>query len=264
LGNANNAIAKTQQESLANPDSVKAESEAERMAWNKIAREDDLEKKAKAAENYLKDFSDGAYAPYAHEIIAVYALGQNEMSKFKQHAEAAVANLSESVMLEVELAKVYAEEQNPEAAIKHAEKVLPVLMTLVASHEEEKAELEERRRSMIADTNYALGTAYLLQGLNSRSRPTITRAIGYLETAVKLNNLDERSHFRLAFGYQVTRQSDRALAEYARAAALEGSNSAMARQYLEKAYQDKHGNLDGLDAFIAEQKNLMLSPPAQP
>lgn len=253
-----------QQEPLTNPDEVKAASEAERMAWNKIAREEELGKKAKAAEDYLKDYPDGAYAPYCHEILAVHALGENQISTFKQHAEEAVAKLPESVMLEVELAKVYAEEQDPEAAIRHAEHVLPVLMTLVASHEEEKEQLETRRRSMIADTNYALGTAYLLQGLNERSRPKITRAIGYLETAVKLNNLDERSHFRLAFGYQVTRQADKALAEYARAVALEGSNSAMARQYLEKAYQDKNGSLDGLDAFIEEQKNLMNSPPVQP
>jgi len=239
---------------------VKASSEAERMAWNKVAREEDHEKKAKAAEKYLEKFSDGAYAPYSHEIIAVYALESNDIKKFKKHAELAVAGLPESIMLEVELAKIYAEEQNPESAIKHGERVLPILSSLVASDKTVAKDLEKYRLSMIADTNYALGTAYLYKGLNSRSRQAINRGIAYLETAAQLKPLDERSHFRLAFGYQVTRRIDQALNEYARAAALEGANARLAREYLEKAYLKKHGSLEGLEAFIEEQKGQLMAP----
>jgi tetratricopeptide (TPR) repeat protein len=239
---------------------LKASSEAERRAWNKVAGEDKPDKKAKNAEEYLKQFSDGVYAPYAHEIVAVQALRQNQTAKFVKHAEISVAALPESVMLQVELAEVYAEQQKPEDAIRHGEKVLPILTNLIASDEAGGQNIEARRRSMMADTNYALGTAYLFQGYNKRDRKSITKAIGHLENAVRLNNQDERSHFRLAFGYQMTRKTDRALEEYARAVALEGSNAKMARQYLEQAYTKKHGNLVGLEEFIAAQKSQMNAP----
>ena len=254
-------VQEAQEQTLSDPSpTIKASSETERKAWNKVAREEKTEKKSKAAEEYLEKFSDGAYAPYAHEIVAVYSLGRNETLKFKKHAEIAVAILPESIMLQVELAVVYAEQQEPDAAIRHGERVLPILTTLVTSEEVVGTDLEKRRLFMMADTNYALGTAHLFNGFNSRDRLTMNRAIAYLETAVHLNKQDERSHFRLAFGYEITRQAGNAMVEYARTVALQGSNAGMAREYLEKVYLKKQGSLDGIENFIASQKSQMNAP----
>lgn len=240
---------------------LKASSDAERKAWNKVAGEEDLKKKAEAAEDYLKDFAAGVYAPYAHEIVAVYARQSNDLPKFFEHGELAVASLPESLMLEVGLAVAYAEQQKPEPALKHGERALTVLPTLVAAQGEEGTVTEEHRRAMLADANYAVGTAHLFRGFNAKDRMEIADALTFLEAAVAQSPKDERCQFRLAFGYMITRQSDKAVNGFARTVALEGPNVRMARQYLEQAYKAKNGSLDGLEALIIEQKTLLELEP---
>jgi tetratricopeptide (TPR) repeat protein len=110
---------------------------------------------------------------------------------------------------------------------------------------------------LTADAHYGVGTAYLFKAFNTKSGKLVKTAISHLEQAVKGNPLDERSHFRLGFAYQIMKNTEEAVLEFAKAAAIGGANSQMALQYLEKTYTTLHGNTDGMQQLIQEQKSLL-------
>ncbi|UCF36442.1 MAG: tetratricopeptide repeat protein [Acidobacteriota bacterium] len=233
-------------------------SQADHHAWKQISETFDIKKKANLAEKYLKDFPEGGYRPYAHEFIAVAARQANDLDKFFLHAETALKELPDEVGLLVPLSVAMTEKQNPEPAIKHGERALELLPNTAAPEGYTEELWEKQRNLLIADCHYSVGTSYLLKAFNSTSPGAeMKKAMDHLNLAVTMNPQDARSHFRLGFAYQMTKNLEGAVTEFARAAAIGDNLGQMAEVYLEKAYQSLHGNTDGLNDFVKEQAKLL-------
>lgn len=232
--------------------------QAETQIWNRVANEPNLKRKTQAAEEYLKAYPQGGYAPYAHEIIAVAAHQENRMERFFEHAELAVAGLPSEVSLMSSLSAAYAEKQQPDPAIRHGEAALAILPTMERPEEYMAEVWPQRRDQFMADAHYGTGTAYLFKGFQEGSgSPLMTKAVDHLVKASELLPQDEKIRFRLGFAWQLSGNLENAVLEYARAVALDGVNSLMARQYLEQSYQELHGSRKDLDKLVADQKKYL-------
>lgn len=233
-------------------------SPAEVQAWNRVNMEFDLKRKGRLAEDYLKQHPEGAFVPYAHEVIAVNALQSSKMDAFFEHAELAVAGLPNEVSLMSALSAAYAEKQEPGPALRHGEAALAILPTMERPAEYSEESWPQRRARFLGDSHYGVGTAYLFNAYQQGSgSPLMAKAMDHLRKAAELVPQDDRVRFRLGFGYQLNGDWENAALEYARVIALGGVNSLAARQYLEQSYQKVHGNTRGLDKFISEQKEYL-------
>jgi len=234
-----------------------ASSPEEQQAWDKVSKEVDLKKRSQAAEDYLQRFPEGGFGAYAHEIIAVYARQKNDLPKFYEHGEKAVAGLPNSVALMVSLSSAYADDQKPDLAIRHGEAALKILPTMMPPLEMAPGTWPVRRDQYLSEAYYGVGTAYLFNAFNSSDAALMDKGIDYLKKSLELAPRDERTQFRLAFGYQLQGDMENAIQGYARTVVLGGANSKLARQYLEQAYTKVHGSTKDLDKLLDEQKKLV-------
>ena len=235
-----------------------ATTEKEHQAWQSVLGALDTKVKAKAAEDYLAAFPQGGFAPYAHEILAVFARQNNDVKAFFDHGEKAIAQLPDSVALLASLSAAYADDMKPEPALQRGKRALELLPTMERPPEYMAETWPQRRKMMMGDAHYGVGTALLFQAFNSDNDPKLMAdALDNLVQATQLDPRDERSRFRLGFGYQLKGDMKNATLEYARACALNGPNSFTARQYLEQTYASVNGNTKGLDKFIDEQKKYI-------
>ncbi len=235
-----------------------ASSQAEMQVWTRVSNETNLKRKSQAAEDYLKQYPEGGFAPWAHEIIAVNAHQNSDMDRFFEHAEKAVAGLPNEVSLMSSLSAAYAEKQQPDPAIRHGEAALAILPTMERPEEYLPETWPQRRDQFMADAHYGTGTAYLFKAFQEGgSSPLMAKATEHLQKAAELMPRDERIRFRLGFAWDLQGNLENAVVEYARSVALEGVNSLVARQYLEQAYQKLHGNRKDLDKLVAEQKKYL-------
>src|SRR5690606_5952134 len=229
-------------------------SKEEMEAWGKVNQASAIEEKGRLAEDYLERFPNGGYAPYAHEILAFYYQSKDDMDQFFSHADQALAELPDEPVLLVNVSVAAAERQKADMAIERGERALQIIPTTQPPSQIGAAQWNEEKESLMSEAHYGVGTGYLLKAYNDReNRQLMESATTHLEQAVRLNPTDERAHFRLGFAYQIQQNLEQAVLSYARAAAIQGPNSAMARSYLEKAYEAVYGNTQGVDKLIQEQ-----------
>jgi len=236
---------------------IEGASPSEMDAWEKINRMSDIEKQGEEALKYLENYPEGAYLPYVHGILAMYYQDKKDDDRFIEHAEIAVKSLSDEVNLLAALSVVYAEKQKPDPAIKHGKVALAILPTAAAPQGMSTEKWEEIRTKLTADANYGTGTGYLFKAYNAGGAGYLmTPAMQHLQAATRLDPVNQAAQFYLGFGYELQQDLENAIPCYAKAAALKGSNTALAKQQLEKVYKQVHGNTKGVDDLISEQKKL--------
>jgi hypothetical protein len=228
----------------------------EQDMWQKIESNTSVKERAKGAEEYLKKYPEGAFAPFCHEILAVDAWQREKAKDFLEHGEKAVEVLVNAPALLSSLSAAYADQEPPNAepAIQHGNRALNVLNGEITPEQPTIGLWTRKPDENLVDAYYGVGTAYLFKAFNEQSSKLMTAALDNLVKATEANPYDERSRFRLGFAYQVKGDLDSASIEYARSVALKGANSKTAEQYLAQAYQTIHGDTKGLEEFVKAQE----------
>jgi tetratricopeptide (TPR) repeat protein len=236
---------------------IEGASPTEMDAWEKINRTSEIEKKGELALNYLENYPEGAYVPYIHGILAMYYQDKKDEDRFIEHAELSLRSLPDEVNILAALCVTYAEKQQPDLAIKHGKVALAILPTAAAPEGMSTSRWEEIRTKLTADSNYGTGTGYLFKAYNlGGAAHLMTQAMQHLQEATRLDPVNQAAQFYLGFGYQLQNDLENAIPCYAKAVALGGSNTALAKQQLEQAYKKVHGDTKGVDKLISEQKKL--------
>ncbi len=228
----------------------------EQNMWQQIESDTSIKERAKGAEEYLKKYPEGAFAPFCHEILAVNAWQRDKPNDFLDHGEQAVLVLVSSSALLSGLSAAYAELEPPEAepAIRHGERALKILRGEITPEKDTVGLWTRKPDEMLVDAYYGVGTAQLFEAFNTQSSELMTSALDHLAKATEADPYDERSRFRLGFAYQVKGDLDGAAIEYARAVVLKGANAKTAEQYLAQAYKTIHGDTKGLKEFVEVQE----------
>ena len=229
--------------------------------------------KATSAENFLETFPQSGLAPFAHQVAATAYHQLNDYDRFIHHAEAALLEVPYDPLLLTQLAVAYAQSSQTDEAVRKARRGLQTIETLRKPPQVSQEKWESQLRQFRADANYALGTAYLENFSKSVGGPTdpiLRGAREYLERAILQDPRHEAAHFRLGFAYVKQNEAGKAILSYARAVALDGFTSSLARQHLEKIYRYLHpAKRDedekrydqrisrGLDDLIAREKEYL-------
>ncbi len=206
--------------------------------------------------------SSGATIVSNYEI-AMYYQEKKDEDRFVEHAELAVHSLSDEVNLLAALSVTYAERQQPDPAIKYGKTALAMLPTKAAPEGMAAAKWEEIRSTLTAEAHYGTGTGYLFKAFNlGGADHLMTPAFQHLQEATRLDPTMQAAQFYLGFAHQLKEDFESAIPCYAKAAALTGSNTALAKQQLEQAYKKVHGDTKGVNKLISEQKKIFESAAA--
>lgn len=221
----------------------------EQEAWSEVEAALGREDKAGLARQFLERFPTSVAAPFAHQILALHHLEENDFEKFIQHAETALPQLPEeptTAVIFTSLAVTYANQADSEKAIPKGQKALQLIEMLVKPEEVPEEQWKIQLLQLQADTNYALGTAYLYEFVGDKSvpadvNPDLNHAIEHLEQAVQLDPAHDRAYFRLGDSWAQKNQGEKSLQSFARAAALDDAAIVpLARKNLEEIYKYLH------------------------
>lgn len=231
--------------------------------------------KAESAQDFLERFPLSGLSPFAHQVAATAYHQLNDYDSFIHHAERALLEVPHDPLLQTRLAVAYAQSHQTRKAVGQARRGLKTIETLRRPPKVSEEEWNSQLMRFRADANYALGTAYLEDFSNSgggSTDPVLREARGYLERAILQDPRHDAAHFRLGFAYLKQNQADRAIRSYARAAALDGFTSSLARQHLEKIYRHLHPPLPdedqeryelriahGLNGLVAQEREYFGS-----
>ncbi|HUV13682.1 MAG TPA: hypothetical protein VMY18_08555, partial [Acidobacteriota bacterium] len=184
----------------------------EQSMWQSIESNTSVKERAKGAEEYLRKYPEGAFAPFCHEILAVDAWQREKAKDFIEHGEEAVVVLVNSSALLSGLSAAYAdlEPPNAEPAIQHGERALQILKGEVTPEGNTVGLWTRKPDEMLVDAYYGIGTAQLFKAFNEQSSALMTSSLASLVKATEANPYDERSRFRLGFAYQVKGDLDSA------------------------------------------------------
>lgn len=220
-----------------------AQSQEEFDAWSKISANPAAtpQEKAQLVEAFLEKYPESGLSAYAHQVAALAYQQMNNYDKFIHHSEKTLEELPDNPLILTSLAVAYAQKDgNADKAIEKADKGLMMLAALQKPAEVDQAQWDAQLDQLKSDAHYALGTAYLEKfstGAQAVSDPHLLKAIENLEKAVSLDPRYDTAYYRLAFAYVKKNDAESALQHYARAIAVNGVVSSMARESLLKVYE---------------------------
>lgn len=252
----------------------------ESAAFSTLEAAISFQERARLAEDFVGKFPESGLAPFAHQIAALAYHQLNDYDKFIHHAEKTVVEIPENPLLFIQLAVAYAQSNESDQAIEKAHKGLELADTIRRPPEVVPTEWESQLNQLRADGKYALGTAYLVRFSGSGKKApdsNLEQAQNYLEQAISHDPGYDLAYFRLAFASLKQNNGEKAVKNYARAAALEGFVASQCRENLQKVYQflnPKEGQEDEgeyseriskeLEELIATEKEYLRKKIAEP
>ena len=204
------------------------------QAWNQISSTVDPASRSQMALRFIENYPDSDLIFSVHHLLALYYLGTNNQDAFLKHGEKAIEGLPNLPDILVHLAFIYAENDQPDLAVKRAVTALQLVKNLPDPDEEAAIDWYAQLERLEGEANYALGRAYLTYSQQSEERRemNLTRSVGYLQNALQHDPRHAYASLRLGHAYSNLNRAVGAIRAYARAVAIGGRTAEPARQEL--------------------------------
>ncbi|HEV8130693.1 MAG TPA: tetratricopeptide repeat protein [Acidobacteriota bacterium] len=276
-----------------------AQTQEEFQAYQTITQTSDAQQRAKLIEDFFQKYPDSGLTFWMQQVAVSTYQQLNNPDKLVEHGEAALRSwekdnqalsgmkASPAVILTM-LANAYAERGKPDPALERADKAIAEIEKLQPPPGIDAAQFASGKNQLLETVYASKGVAYLAKTQDARAKkanepkpptdpnnpaasnqkkdepdPNLEAAITNLNKAIELNPKDDFVYFRLGIAYTLKNDAERAIDYYAKAVALSGYVSKIAKENLEKVYKLTHDNkLDGLDQRIAKAKESLNAPPA--
>jgi tetratricopeptide (TPR) repeat protein len=235
---------------------------AEAEAWKQVENAPTAADQAKLAAEFIEQYPQSDLVPNAHYFIAQSDFQAGNTASFIDHAEKAVAKLPGVADLLSQLAFVYAEGKQPDLAIERANQALERIDAMERPDPQVAASWVAQVYHVRGEAYYALGRAYLSKlgsGSGSTPDPNLSRAVNYLQAALRNNPRHDYAALRLAFAQRNMGHVGPMLLAYGRAVAIQGVASDPARQQLQEVLDlikskmpDSEWASKSLDDIVAE------------
>ena len=182
------------------------------------------------------------------------------MDKFLEFGEKSLEELPELPDILAYLAFYYSEKGQSIKAIRRANSALEVLETMEKPAEASAAEWADQKLELGGDANYAIGKVNLTQSSKvpaERRQGMLDTAIKHLQQALEHSPKNPYASFRLGEAHLRNNAGPEAIEAYALTVAMGGVIGNLARNQLERVYKAVHGNTEGMDAVVEEQKMVL-------
>ena len=238
-----------------------ARTQAEFKAWRKIEEVTSPEKKIQLGENFLEQYPESGLTSYVHKAIAFASQKTGNYENFISHAEKALQEMADDPDILPVLALLYAERGENDKALEHSQKALEILQTIDKPESISVGQWTLQREKSMASANYARGFAYLRKSDRTAGDSTafLKRSVEHLEKAAELDPRFDAAYFWLGTAYVKVDNVEKAIENFARAAALGGTASGLARNRLKKIYEILNKDTKGIEQIIQEQREYIES-----
>ena len=234
--------------------------------WMAVEQTEDAEERARLAAEFLKNYPDSGLTALAHRALANAAYQKNDVDNFILHGEKALLELPESPELLAPMAYLYSERRQAPRAIKYADAALALLEQTERPEGMGSLEWVTQRQGLRADAHYALGRAHLEMWQQSVGAPKeLEQAAEHLEQTLELDPEHGYAAYRLGFAQLRSRNTEAALAAYARACVVEGPASGPTRQHLERIHSgltkdpnSKWGQMS-IEEILEQERKLLAT-----
>lgn len=219
----------------------------------------DSEERAKKAEEFLQKFPDSGLTPYVHQIAATTYQQLNNYDKLVEHGEATLKELPDNAVILTFLASAYAQRGKSDLALERADKAVTAINALQAPPNVNPADFAKGKNDLLAMAYGSKGIAYLSKAQEARMKKAaepkkeepanpanpgasangkkdddanMDLAITNLKKAIELNPKDDLAYFEMGIAYTLKNDADNAVDSYAKAVAIGGFVSNLAKDKL--------------------------------
>lgn len=216
---------------------------------------------AQLAEQFIAEFPDSENIAFIRFQATLAYQGLNNFEKMLEHGKATLALLPDHPVILVTLAYGYAENQQPDEADKLAKKGLQSLDALAEQGQVPMEQINQMRCTLHA----ALGYVHLQRALKidrekdkKKRANELKQAVTEFQAALKDNDHDEISYYRLGQTYALMEEVESCLKAYACTVALNGALAERARADMMELLNklEEANQLDGrtLEKYVAQAK----------
>ncbi|HEY3128816.1 MAG TPA: hypothetical protein VGL91_05120 [Acidobacteriota bacterium] len=227
-----------------------------------ITQATDNQQRAKLSEDFLKDFPDSGLTPYVHQIAATTYQQLNNYDKLVEHGEATLKELPDNAVILTFLASGYAQRGKPDLAVERADKAVTAINALQAPPNVNPADFAKGKNDLLSMAYGSKGIAYVAKSQDARMKkaaepkkeepanpanpanpgatangkkdddPNLELALTNLKKAIELNPKDDLAYFEMGISYTLKNDADNAVDSYAKAVAIGGFVSNLAKDKL--------------------------------
>ena len=232
------------------------EPESEWEAWQVLEEAGSVENKIRMGQDFLQRYPESELTNRVRKVLALAYRESDNYERFVSYAEASLREDPDDPELLAALAIVFVERGVIEHAIDRAKRVL------VGEGKETANQLPEWRTER--DANYALGFAYLRKAESSQEDrdALLENSVKHLLEAIRIDPGFGMAHFRLGHAYSKMNDVEKGAAYLARAVAAGDVEDA--RSALEDLYPLIHGNTEGLEEFVEQQRDYLSRDEVMP
>jgi len=229
--------------------------DAEFNAYDPIVQSSQPEEVIQLGKKFLDLFPESDLASFVHKRLALSFQQLNDYGNLVFHGEKTIELRPEDPDIRPTLAMAFAEHGENNKAIDYAVEGLRILETMEKPADTPVRQWVMLRDRGVADANYAQGLAYLKKSLSTVGDSTVIldRSIEYLEKAVEADPRFDAAYFRLGYTHTRLNNAEKAIENYAQAAALDGITAELALQQLQTLYDFLKKDPAGIPQFTQEQ-----------
>ncbi len=229
--------------------------DAEFNAYDPIVQSSQPEEVIQLGKKFLDLFPESDLTSFVHKRLALSFQQLNDYGNLVFHGEKTIELRPEDPDIRPTLAMAFAEHGENNKAIDYAVEGLRILETMEKPADTPVRQWVMLRDRGVADANYAQGLAYLKKSLSTVGDSTVIldRSIEYLEKAVEADPRFDAAYFRLGYTHTRLNNAEKAIENYAQAAALDGITAELALQQLQTLYDFLKKDPAGIPQFTQEQ-----------
>ncbi|MBN2430485.1 MAG: hypothetical protein JXQ27_03385 [Acidobacteria bacterium] len=218
------------------------------------------------AEEFIEKYPDSPNMPYIRFSATMAYQTLNNMERMIEHGEAFMELIPNNPVIPATLANAYAEDHQIERAEKLANTSIAIIDSLEKPAQVDQAQWEQQLNQLKCAVHATLGYVHLQKASaldkekDEEARfKELDKSIDEFKTAIKANNRDSISYYRLGLSYALRDEVEESLKTYAKAVVLGGAGSAEAKTDMEQILTKLEENnlLEGrsIDKYLAEAKN---------
>lgn len=230
--------------------------QADAAAWTALTQAPP-ESQGQMAMEFLRNYPKSGLTPFAHRMVAIHALRDQNYADFVMHAEEALKEIPQAFDLQGQLAYYYTENKDFKKAEDRAKKLLFVVDTTTRPAGVAAGDWQQGADQAAAAGHYALGLSYFSKVGENPQDANCQASVEHFGMATELNPRDAYAYYRLASAYRFQEKLALAAENYAKTAALGGPAEPIAMGALKEVLSALEKDPETAPAMVEEQKQKL-------
>jgi tetratricopeptide (TPR) repeat protein len=231
----------------------------------RIRDEKDPALKKTMIDEFAQKYPQSKALPFVYQEGALLGRLSNNVEMMGEYGEKSLAVWPDNYMLMTELGSAYVQRKQVDKAEEKATKALDLLAAAAKPATATEEQWAQAKNVLTATNQCTLGFVHLNRAQGStdpaKKKTEAETALVPFRKALELTPKDDYSLYGIGISYALLNNYPDSETNLARAAAVNGTVSAIAKSTLETLYKSQHKNsIEGLDTVLAKAKSDLGLP----